>query len=272
MSFLDPNQAFKRTNLYRITSHTGTGQTEGRGHKKPLKCPADGRVRVNAHILQHVPFEDIGSISAWLKSRKATTTYTRFFAGDSLPQIDDLDCIIVMGGPMSANEESLFPWLRSEKDFIRSALGRKIPMLGICLGAQLMASALGACVYPNAHKEIGWFPVSSVTSGNDAFRFPERISAFHWHGETFDLPEGSLLLAESEGCAHQAFQIGDHAIGLQFHLETTLESLQSLIENCRHELKPGRYIQTEQQMLSCPVSAYEGINRQMDRLMAYIMV
>ena len=225
---------------------------------------------MKAHVLQHVPFEDIGSISAWLKSRRATTTYTRFFAGDSLPRMEDLDCIIVMGGPMSVNEESLFPWLCSEKDFLRGALERNIPMLGICLGAQLIAGALGARVYPNAHKEIGWFPVSSVASGNDTFHFPELFSAFHWHGETFDLPQGSILLAESEGCAHQAFQLGDCALGLQFHLETTPESLQSLIENCRQELEPGRYIQTEQQMRDFPSSGYEAINRLMDRLMTYI--
>jgi GMP synthase-like glutamine amidotransferase len=225
---------------------------------------------VKAHVLQHVPFEDIGSMAGWLKSHQADISYTRLYANESLPPIDNLDCIIIMGGPMSVNDEASLPWLRPEKDFICEVLKHRIPTLGICLGAQLIASALQSRVYPNTHKEIGWFPVSSVFSGKDTFRFPEQFTAFHWHGETFDLPENSLLLAKSEGCTHQAFQIGDYAVGLQFHIETTPESLESLIENCYNELQPGLYIQTEQKMRQIPASGYAVINRQMDRLLSYI--
>ena len=234
------------------------------------KRSEDGRSGVKTHVLQHVAFEDIGSIAAWMKSRNAAITRTRFFAGDLLPNVDGLDCIIIMGGPMSVNDERKLPWLRHEKDFIRNAFRQGIPMIGICLGAQLIASALGTLVYRNPYKEIGWFPVASVPSSENTFRFPERFTAFHWHGETFELPEGAELLAGSEGCAHQAFQIGRHTAGLQFHLETTPASLLSLVENCRHELEPGQYIQTERQILESPATDYETANRLMDRLLSYI--
>lgn len=225
---------------------------------------------MRAHILQHVPFEDTGSIAEWLKSRNATTTYTRFFANQSLLPIEGLDLVVIMGGPMSVNDESDLPWLRDEKDFIRNAFRRNVPMLGICLGAQLIASALGARVYRNTHKEIGWFPVVSVPSKETVFHFPEEFHAFHWHGETFDLPEGAIHLAKNKVCTHQAFQIGDCVLSLQFHLETTPESARSLIENCRDELKEGRYIQTERQLMEFPASGYKKTNRLMDEILSYL--
>ncbi|MBN2241556.1 MAG: type 1 glutamine amidotransferase [Acidobacteria bacterium] len=225
---------------------------------------------MRAHILQHVPFEDTGSIARWLESRKAESTYTRFFAGDRLPSPGDPDLVIVMGGPMSANDEAGLPWLRAEKNFIRGALERNTPMLGICLGAQLIASALGARVYRNPEKEIGWFPVLSVPPVKDCFHFPEAFYAFHWHGETFDLPEGSIHLARSRACARQAFQVGDRVIGLQFHLETTPQSARALVDNCCDELQRGPYIQSERQIMGFPASAYEKTNRLMDELLSYI--
>jgi GMP synthase-like glutamine amidotransferase len=225
---------------------------------------------MHAHILQHVPFEDVGSIAAWLKSHKATSTYTRFFEDESLPRPYDPDLVIIMGGPMSVNDEAALPWLRTEKDFIRNAIRQGIPMLGICLGAQLIAAALDARVYPNTHKEIGWHPVVSIPSKEDSFHFPEAFYAFHWHGETFDLPEGSIHLARSRGCAHQAFQIGDCVIGLQFHLETTPESARALIGNCRDEMVDGPYIQTEQQIMAFPASGYLKTNSLMDGLLSYL--
>jgi GMP synthase-like glutamine amidotransferase len=241
-----------------------------RGTWSRPKLIAGWRLRMRTHVLQHVEFENTGAISAWMKSRNATVTYTRFFAGDLLPKIDGLDCIVIMGGPMSVNDEMKFPWLHSEKDFIRYAHERGIPMIGICLGAQLIAGAFGARVYGNTHKEIGWFPVTSVPSKENTFRFPERFPAFHWHGETFDLPEGSVHLARSAGCNHQAFQIGNNVIGVQFHLETTPDSARRLVENCRDELRVGRYIQSEKQILEYPASGYDEIHGLMDRLLSYI--
>jgi len=183
---------------------------------------------MKAHILQHVPFEDIGSIGPFLKEHQAEVTYTRFFENEDLPEVNASDLVVVLGGPMSVNDEDSLPWLRTEREFIRDAVKREIPMVGICPGAQLIAGALGARVYPNAEKEIGWFDVMATPFQRTCFRFPKRFTAFHWHGETFDLPPGATPLARSEACENQAFQISRRVIGLQFHLETTPESLDAL--------------------------------------------
>src|SRR5436190_9205581 len=114
---------------------------------------------LKVHILQHVPFEGVGSMEPWLRSRGASVGFTRFFESWSLPEMDDVDFVIAMGGPMSVNDEATLPWLVAEKQFIREAVQQGVPLLGVCLGAQLIASALGSRVYPNAHREIGWFDI-----------------------------------------------------------------------------------------------------------------
>jgi GMP synthase-like glutamine amidotransferase len=155
--------------------------------------------------------------------------------------------------------------------FIRETIKADIPVLGICLGAQLIASALGSKVYPNHEKEIGWFPVEGIrTDNSSAYQFPSSFECFHWHGETFDLHRGSTLLAKNEVCKNQAFQLGNSIIGLQFHLETTPESARQLIKNCRHELVPSIYIQTEKEMLSAPVERYHKINKMMAEILKYL--
>ena len=148
-----------------------------------------------------------------------------------------------MGGPMSVNEEAVHPWLRPEKRLISQSIEVGKTVLGICLGAQLIASALGARVFPNARKEIGWFPVRRPTgSVPDLARlFADGIEVFHWHGETFDLPHGAVKFLESDACENQAFSLGSRVLGLQFHLETTHASAASLMENSRHEMLPVRY-------------------------------
>lgn len=225
---------------------------------------------MNVHVLQHVPFEGLGSIGAWLDERGAQTQYTRFFDSARLPGLTDLDLIIAMGGPMSVNDEADLPWLGEEKRFVAEAIQGGKAVLGICLGAQLIANALGAPVYPGPHKEIGWFDIESTSSSSVLFQFPEKTKVFHWHGETFDLPPGATQLARSGGCENQAFQIGPRAIGLQFHLETTPESAASLIANCRNELVPGRFIQSEEELRRVPASAYAGINALMAQVLAYL--
>jgi len=222
------------------------------------------------HVLQHVAFEGPGSILSWAQSRSATVTTTRFFENASLPEQSAFDLLVVLGGPMSVNDEAELPWLVGEKRFVRESVESGKPVLGICLGAQLIASSLGARVYPGPHKEIGWFPVYACGRDPDAFAFPDRTEVFHWHGETFDLPGGAVRLARSDACPHQAFQIGARAIGLQFHLETTPESADALIANCCRELVPAPYVQSEQQLRSAPASRYAGINRLMTSVLAYI--
>ncbi len=196
--------------------------------------------------------------------------YTRFFTGNRLPVLEKNDALIIMGGPMSVNDEQKYPWLITEKQCIREAISMGIPVLGICLGAQLIASALGARVYNNRVKEIGWFPVESLSIPNHVFSFPVEFMAFHWHGETFDLPEGAIRLARSAACEQQAFQIKQNVIGLQFHVEITEQGVLSLIENCGDELQQGPYIQTEQQLRNISNLKYRTINKLMDDILTYM--
>lgn len=160
---------------------------------------------MNVHILQHVPFEGIGSMEPWLRARSANINSTRFFEPWTLPDVNGLDLIIAMGGPMSVNDEAGLPWLVAEKQFIRAAIQQGVPVLGICLGAQLIASALGARVYAGKQREIGWFDIEAVPQAGGSFTFPKTATVFHWHGETFDLPARAIHLARSAACEHQTF-------------------------------------------------------------------
>lgn len=225
---------------------------------------------MRAHILQHVPFEGPGSIGHWLQARQAEVTTTRLFESTAFPALTEIDLLVIMGGPMSINDEDSLPWLVPEKRFIGKAIAAGLPVIGICLGAQLMAASQGARVYPGPNKEIGWLPVEAIEHGADALVFPPTFMAFHWHGETFELPAHAVHLARSAGCDNQAFQIGARAIGLQFHLETTPESAADIIEHCRHELVPERYIQSETELLSADVDDYVGLNRLMAQVLDYL--
>jgi GMP synthase-like glutamine amidotransferase/ferredoxin len=223
---------------------------------------------MRAHVLQHVPFEGLGSIEPWLTARHARVTWTRFFDDPSLPDADDVDLLIALGGPMSVNDENLFPWLRAEKSFIARVTASGRPVLGICLGAQLIASTLGARVYTGPHKEIGWHPVYGACAELGSFAFPSEFLAFHWHAETFDLPPGAVSLASSDACKHQAFQFGRNVLGLQFHLETTPASLSALVERCRDELiAGGAYVQTEDALRDAPPQTYAAVNAQMSAVL-----
>ncbi len=226
---------------------------------------------MRAHYLQHVPFEGLGSIEPWLLQHGYTITCTRLFDSEPLPDIDDVDFLIVMGGPMSVNDEDDYPWLATEKTFISRFIKSEKPVLGICLGAQLIAVAMGAEVFANSEKEIGWFPIEAIRpAGHEVFQFPTTNQVFHWHGETFHLPDGAVRLAKSDACDNQAFQLGDHVIGLQFHLETTEDSAKTLIVNCRHELVQATHVQSEAELLSAPQQHYACINRLMDEVLEYL--
>lgn len=226
---------------------------------------------MHAHYLQHVPFEGLGSIEPWLREAGYHITKTPLYASAGLPDRVDFDLLVVMGGPMSVNDVADYPWLSEEKQFIRRAIEKGTPVLGVCLGAQLIASSLGAGVYPNGEKEIGWFPVQCVPQNDaDLFQFHSSMDVFHWHGETFDLPPGAVRLTQSEACDNQAFQIGKTVIGLQFHLETTPASAKELVTHCRDELMPSKYIQTEAEILSVTPEKYHSINQVMGRILSYL--
>ncbi|THF76420.1 type 1 glutamine amidotransferase [Cohnella fermenti] len=203
---------------------------------------------------QHVPFEDPGAILQWAITKGHEYAITRFYEGDALPAPDSWDTLILMGGPMSIHDEHEYAWLKQEKEVIAQAVSRGKNVVGFCLGAQLIAAALGANVYPNTHKEIGWFPIRLTPEGLSSLHapgqaWPAELPVFHWHGETFDLPEGAVLLASSAACQHQAFAYGSSVFGFQFHLEMLEDNILSIIENCGDELKEAPYIQSKAEIL-----------------------
>lgn len=204
------------------------------------------------HYLQHVPFEGLGSIEGHLLQQGHQLSATHLYRQQPLPELDRFDALIVMGGPMGVSDETDYPWLTPEKALIARAIAAGKKVLGICLGAQLIADALGAKVYRNCCVEIGWWPVTQTeaAAANDLELLPANYLPFHWHGDTFDLPDGAIHLAQTVACRHQAFTIAGQVIGLQFHLETTPDAALNLIKHCGDELDGSRYVQTAEQMLA----------------------
>jgi GMP synthase-like glutamine amidotransferase len=212
------------------------------------------------HYLQHVPFENPGFILEWAQSRKWEITSTLLYnypaGGVNFPSTSDFDYLVIMGGPMNVYEEAKYPWLTEEKIFIKQAADAGKIIIGLCLGAQLLACVLGGRVTKNPHKEIGWLPITLSPEAQllPLFSFlPKEPLVFQWHGDTFDiLPRGAVLLAQSEACKNQAFMYQERIFGFQFHLENTLEIIQGLAENCADELVEGKYIQSKEELLSHP--------------------
>jgi len=203
------------------------------------------------HYIQHNPFEDLANIALWAEESGHDVSGTKIFAGEKLPD-DDFDLLLVLGGEMNIYQEDLYPWLAEEKRFIRRAMDGEKTILGICLGAQLISDLLGGTVHKNRYREIGWHEVklNRAALRSCAFKgFPDSFMAFQWHGDTFDLPRGATELASTAACANQAFEVGRN-VGLQFHLESSWQSIRRLIDNCGEELTPGRFVQEPEDMLS----------------------
>ena len=182
-----------------------------------------------ALVITHVSFEDLGSFEAVLVESGFELDYVK--AGTDImsdSEVVGADLLIVMGGPISANDVDDYPFLQQEIDLLRMRMSLNKPTLGICLGAQLIARAAGATVYPGDQKEIGWFPLTLTDAGAVStlrcLGGEEKI-VLHWHGETFDLPQEAELLASSELYTNQAFSIGN-TLALQFHPEVTAKGLE----------------------------------------------
>lgn len=204
------------------------------------------------HYLQHASFEGPGSIATWAQSRHHVLTGTSLFRNESLPSPREFDHLVVMGGPMSVHDQKEYGWLKDEMKLIDETLRAGKKILGICLGAQLLAHVLGARVYPARQKEIGWFPVHMLPEARLSPRtagLPESFMVFHWHGETFDLPKGTTHLAETTVCPNQAFEYAGQAIGLQFHLEVRSDDVREMVRNCGHEIVGGGYVQSREEIL-----------------------
>jgi len=224
---------------------------------------------VNVHCLQHEEFEEPAYIRDWLLRRGHRLVTTGLFReGASFPDPESFDLLLLMGGPMSVNDEAGYPWLAEEKLFIRRAVEGGKKVLGICLGAQLIACALGGRVYPNPMKEIGWYPVELTAAGKESRLFPrDRFTVLHWHGETFELPPGAALLAASAACPRQAFTAGSRVLGLQFHPEVKEETVRNFIASCGEELTEGEWIQQEK-ILTEKTREYAGEAR---RIMEHLL-
>lgn len=226
---------------------------------------------MQVHSLQHAPFEGMGEIESWFRTAGCGISVSRLYDSPLLPRPTEVEFLVVMGGPMSVNDEQDFVWLAPEKKFIRDVIALGTPVLGICLGAQLIASAMGSRVYRNHQREIGWFPVTAVPSARgSAFKFPASIDAFHWHGETFDLPAGSVHLARSVACENQAFLLGRNVIGLQFHLETTPVMARSMVENCRDEMVLSEFVQNESAIMSAAPARYARMHELMGDVLSFL--
>jgi GMP synthase (glutamine-hydrolysing) len=207
----------------------------------------------HALVLSHVAFEDLGSLEAPLRERGfAIETVDVSTAQFPLRQAESCDLLVVLGGPIGVYNRQDYPFLTGEIACIGARLAARRPILGICLGAQLMAAALGARVFPGEHgAEIGWSAIQAVPSQADPsyLSAPEwfapllapGLALFHWHGDTFDLPPGSIHLATTERYVNQAYAIGNFALGLQFHPEVTVSGLERLVCGPRLRAAPCRY-------------------------------
>lgn len=207
------------------------------------------------HYLQHVPYEELGYIEIWLKTQKHEISSTKFFEKDpKLPLLNNFDALIIMGGVMGVNDEREYPWLVAEKEFISTCIQKGKKVLGICLGAQLIANCMQFEVKKATNKEIGWFPVFVNNENTSDFDFVDLFkgnpTVFHWHGDQFDLKSGGSLvnLLSSKANSNQGFYYDQRIIGLQFHLEVTQESIHKMLQNGKTDLVHSEFVQSREEI------------------------
>lgn len=224
------------------------------------------------HCLQHVPFEGPGKLAGWVHERGHVLTTTKFWMSTSFPCPSDYDGLFILGGPMNVYQEREYPWLVEEKQFIARAIADYKPVLGVCLGAQLLSDVLGGEVTEMLDKEIGWFPVELTPDAGKSALFrdlPYGFMAFHWHGDSFSIPPGAVHAARSETCEEQAFVYDDHVVALQYHLECDQAGIDAMIQRCGDDLCCGKSIEDPYSLAShsgeLPAS-HDILYRLLDRL------
>ena len=203
-------------------------------------------------VLQHAANEGPGEIENWAKERGHSVGIHHLYLGDALPDPGSFDLLVVMGGEMNIYQDRDFPWLKPERQLIRAALDAGKKVFGICLGAQLIADALGVRVVQNPEYEIGWFPVDFTSEARRLFpKLPASITALHWHGDTFALPSGATRLGASEACPEQGFVVPGKCLGLQFHFETDRALVREMVEGSSDSSQwpKGDYVQAPKAIL-----------------------
>ena len=201
----------------------------------------------------HVPFEGPGIMADWIQEKGHHLECTRFYEGESLPEASGVDLLIIMGGPMNVFDFHIHPWMQEEIEWVGDFIQSGKPVLGICLGAQIIATALGEEVYPGPEKEIGWHTLQFLPSLGEFRIFkdlPVSRKVLHWHGDTFNIPAGALRIACSQLFPNQGFIYNRRVVALQFHLEVTPETVKGMVEHCGDELVEGNHIQTAGEILS----------------------
>ncbi|MFC5700802.1 type 1 glutamine amidotransferase [Cohnella faecalis] len=204
---------------------------------------------MNIKVFKHFSFDDTGAFERWASHNGHTLDILDPAEGVRAEWLDGLDLLIILGGPMSVYEEELYPWLIEEKRFVGQAIELEKKILGICLGAQMLADVLGSKVYRHPCKEIGWHPINRSEDRHPWLAgLPERFHSFQWHGDTFELPTGATRLAGSDACSQQAFAYGDRVLGLQFHLETSPACMEVMLDRWADQLTDEPCIQSAERI------------------------
>lgn len=204
---------------------------------------------MNIHCLQHVDFEGPAAITEWALTNGHTLSFTHFYKDEPLPSKLNFDLLVVMGGPMSFDEDDKYAWMPLEKVFIKNCIEAGKSAIGICLGAQFIAQALGAKAKHGTSQEIGWYPITFQNQSKSFDFLPESTTVFHWHGDTFDIPQNAIHIASTEAFPNQGFIWNNKVVGLQFHLEVTEESVLGMIEHVGHEIGDGEFCQPSSEIV-----------------------
>ena len=207
---------------------------------------------MNVHILEHDPADGPGVIADWALERGVALARVRLFDGASLPAAEDVRMLVILGGAMSVHQHRDFPWLAGEKAWMAEVIGKGAAVLGICLGAQLLAVVLGGRVFQHDVYEIGWWPVVMVDRPEPLTHFPEELMSMHWHGDTFTLPPGARRVAKSAACGEQGFVWGERVVALQFHPEIDELAAGDVEAVATGEQAAGRFVQSAAELAARP--------------------